>query len=233
MQASDIMTRSVISVAPDESTDAAIELMLKRHISGLPVINDKGELVGIVTESDFLRRPETSTEHKTTSRWRDTFFNFNKVMDNYVHTHGVKVKDVMTPNPVAVTEDTQLDAVVQLMQTRNVKRLPVVRAGKVIGIISRANLMRALVSIHREAHGAAKDEAKIRERILDDIAEQVWAAEVVVDVVLHNGVADLWGTVSKTEQAKALRVLVESTPGVKRVEHYLTCHGELLSVTEV
>ena len=125
MQVSDIMTRSVISVAPDELIDAAIELMLKRHISGLPVINDKGELVGIVTESDFLRRPETSTEHKTASRWRDTFFNFNKVMDNYVHTHGVKVKDVMTPNPVAVTEDTQLDAVVQLMQTRNVKRLPV------------------------------------------------------------------------------------------------------------
>ena len=230
MQASDIMTRSVISVAPDELTDAAIELMLKRHISGLPVINDKGELVGIVTESDFLRRPETSTEHKTTSRWRDTFFNFNKVMDNYVHTHGMKVKDVMTPNPVAVTEDTQLDAVVQLMQTRNVKRLPVVRAGKVIGIISRANLMRALVSIHREAHEASKDEAKIRERILDDIAGHSWAQDVVVDVVVHNGVADLWGTVSTAEQAQALRVLVESTPGVKRIEPYLTCHGELLSV---
>jgi CBS domain-containing protein len=230
MQVSDIMTRRVISVVPDESIDAAIELMLKRHISGLPVINDKSELVGIVTESDFLRRPETSTEHKTGSRWRDTFFNFSKVIDNYVHSHGVKVKDVMTPNPVAVTEDTPLDRVVQLMQTRNVKRLPVVRDGKVIGIISRANLMRALVSIHREAHGAAKDDAKIRERILDDIAGHTWAEDVVVDVVVHNGVADLWGTVSKAEQAQALRVLVESTPGVKRVEHYLTCHGELLSV---
>ena len=233
MQVSDIMTHRVISVVPDEAIDAVIELMLKHHISGLPVIDDKGELVGIVTEGDFLRRPETSTERKTGSRWRDAFFSGSKVTDNYIHTHGVKVKDVMTPNPVAVAEDAPLDEVVGLMQTRNVKRLPVLRGGKVIGIISRANLMRALVSIHREAHGAAKDEAKIRERILDDIAEQVWAAEVVVDVVLHNGVADLWGTVSKTEQAKALRVLVESTPGVKRVEHYLTCHGELLSVTEV
>ena len=90
--------------------------------------------------------------------------------------------------------------------------------------------MRALVSIHREAHGAAKDDARIRERILDDIAGQIWAEGVVVDVVVHNGVADLWGTVRKAEQAKALRALVESTPGVKRVEHYLTCHGELLSV---
>ena len=230
MQVSDIMTHRVISVVPDEAIDAAIELMLKHHISGLPVIGDKGELIGIITESDFLRRPETSTEHKTGSRWRDTFFNINKVMDNYIHTHGVKVKDVMTPNPVAVTEDTPLDTAVQLMQTRNVKRLPVVRGGILIGIVSRANLMRALVSIHREAHGAAKDDTKIRERILNEIAGRNWATDVVVDVVVHNGVADLWGTVSKAEQAQALRVLVESTPGVKRVEHYLTCHGELLSV---
>ena len=125
MQVSNIMTRRVISVVPDETIDAAIELMLKHHISGLPVIDDKGELVGIVTEGDFLRRPETSTEHRTGSRWRDAFFNFSKVTDNYIHTHGVKVKDVMTPNPVAVAEDTPLDEVVGLMQTRNVKRLPV------------------------------------------------------------------------------------------------------------
>jgi CBS domain len=86
MQVSDIMTNRVISVVPDEAIDAAIELMLKHHISGLPVIGDKGELVGIITESDFLRRPETSTEHKKGSRWRDTFSNINKVMDNYIHT---------------------------------------------------------------------------------------------------------------------------------------------------
>ena len=203
MQVSNIMTRQVISVVPDELIHAAIELMLKRHISGLPVIDDKGELVGIVTEGDFMRRPETNTEQITQSRWRDTFFNFSKVMNNYVHTHGVKVKDVMTPNPVAITEDTPLDTVVQLMQTRNIKRLPVVRGGTVIGIVSRVNLMRALVSIHREAYGVAQDDAKIRERILDDIAGRIWAADVVVDVVVHNGVADLWGTVSKTEQAQA------------------------------
>ena len=132
---------------------------------------------------------------------------------------------------MAVAEDTPLDEVVGLMETRNIKRLPVVRGGKVIGIISRANLMRALVSVHREAHGAAKDEARIRDHILDDIAKQEWAADVVVDVVLHNGIADLWGTVRYADQAQALRALVESTPGVERVEHYLTCNGELLSMT--
>ncbi len=182
MQVSNIMTRRVISVVPDDAIDTAIELMLKHHISGLPVIDDKGELVGIVTEGDFLRRPETSTEHRTGSRWRDAFFSSSKVTENYVHTHGMKVKDVMTPNPLTVAEDTPLDEVVGLMQTRNVKRLPVVRSGKVIEIISRANLMRALVSIHREAHEAAEDDARIRERILDDIAGQIWA-EVCVDAV--------------------------------------------------
>ena len=231
MLVSNIMTRRVISVMPDELIDAAIELMLKHHISGLPVIDDKGMLVGIVTEGDFLRRPEIGTEHKTGSRWRDAFFSFSKVTDNYVHTHGVKVKDVMTSNPVAVAEDTPLDEVVRLMETRNVKRLPVLRNDKVVGIISRANLMRALVRIHREAQGTANDDARIRDHILDDIARQVWAADVVVDVVVHNGVADLWGTVRQVEQAQALRALIESKPGVKRIEHYLTCHGELLSMT--
>ena len=130
MQVSNIMTRRVISVVPDEAIDAAIELMLKHHISGLPVIDDKGELVGIVTEGDFLRRPETSTEYKTGSRWRDAFFSSSKVTENYVHTHGMKVKDVMTPNPLTVAEDTPLDEVVGLMQTRNVKRLPVCAAAR-------------------------------------------------------------------------------------------------------
>ena len=229
MQVSNIMTRRVISVVPDELIDAAIDLMLEHHISGLPVIDDNGQLVGIVTESDFLRRPEIDTEHKTGSRWRDTFVNFSKVTHNYVHTHGVKVKDVMTTNPVAVVEDTPLDEVVRLMETRNIKRLPVVHGGKVIGIVSRANLMRALVSVHREAHGAATDDATIRNQILDDIAKQEWAADVAVDVVLRNGIADLWGAVRHADQAQALRALVESTPGVERVEPYLTCHGELLT----
>ncbi len=225
------MTRRVISVMPDESIDAAIELMLNHHISGLPVIDDTSRLVGIVTEGDFLRRREIGTEHRTGSRWLNVFINFSKVTDNYVHTHGVKVKDVMTPNPVAVAEDTPLDEVVRLMETRDIKRVPVLHGDNVVGIISRANLMRALVSIHREARGTAKDDAAIRDHILDDIARQAWAADVAVDVVMHNGVADVWGTVREPEQARALRVLVESTPGVKRVEHYLTCHGALLSMT--
>ena len=137
-----------------ESIDAAIGLMWKHRISGLPVVDDNGMLVGIVTEGDFLRRPETGTKRRR-SRWRDTFLGPGETASGYVHFHGVKVKDVMTKNPLTVAEDAPLDEVVQLMETRGVKRLPVIRGAQVIGIISRANLMHTLVSIHREAHRGA------------------------------------------------------------------------------
>jgi osmotically-inducible protein OsmY len=115
------------------------------------------------------------------------------------------------------------------METRDIKRLPVTRQGTVIGIVSRADLIRALVTHHREARRTATDEKLIREQILDEIAAQDWAAGVIVDVSVRNGTADLWGTVLEAEQAEALRTLVESTPGVLRVEPYLTCNGELIA----
>ena len=226
MQVSDVMTRRVISVAPNASINSAIKLMLKHHISGLPVIDGKGRLVGIVTEGDFLRRPEIDTERRR-SGLREAWP--SEAAKSYVRSHGVKVKDVMTPNPESVMEDIPLDRVVQLMESRNVKRLPVVRGGHLIGIISRANLMRALVSIHSAAHRAAKDDTKIRGRILDDLTRQSWGAAVMVDVVVRNGVADLWGTIYEPEQARALRALVESTPGITRVRDYLTCMDEPVS----
>jgi predicted transcriptional regulator len=201
--------------------------MLKHHISGLPVIDDKGKLVGVVTEGDFLRRPEIDTERRRAG-WREALWGPSEAAKGYVHSHGVKVKDVMTQNPVSVAEDIPLDKVVQLMESHSVKRLPVMRGGKLIGIISRANLMRALVSIHRAADRAAKDDAKIRGR-LDDIARQSWGAGVMIDVVVRDGVADLWGTIYEPEQARALGALVESTPGITRVRDYLTCMDEPVS----
>jgi CBS domain-containing protein len=229
VQVSDIMTRELISVAPDESIDAAIDRMLAHHISGLPVIDNAGRLVGILTEGDLLRRPEIDTQRER-SNWRDAFVGKRGTARKYVHTHGVRVKDVMTLDPAVVAEDTSLDEVARLMETRDIKRLPVTRQGTVIGIVSRADLIRALVAHHREARRAATDEKLIREQILEDIAAQDWAAGVVVDVSVRNGTADLWGTVLETEQAEALRALVESTPGVQQVDAYLTCNGEVVSL---
>jgi CBS domain-containing protein len=146
MKVSDVMTRRVISVSPETNVFVAIRLMLKHHVSGLPVIDNHAKLVGILSEGDLLRRGEIETERKR-SVWLDALFGPADGAAHYVHSHGSAVKEVMTRDPLTVTEDTRLDEVVRLMENRNVKRLPVLRDGKVIGIVSRANLMRALGTI--------------------------------------------------------------------------------------
>ena len=150
MKVSDVMTKRVISIRPEATIRDAIKLMLKNHISGMPVINVKGKLVGILTEGDFLHRSETGTERRR-SRWLDALFGPSEAAKEFVHSHGLKVKEVMSRNPLTVRENTPLDEVVHLMEHRNIKRLPVMRSGKVVGIISRANLMHALASLHRGA----------------------------------------------------------------------------------
>jgi CBS domain-containing protein len=230
MQVSEIMTREVISITPDETIDAAIDLMLSKHVSGLPVIDDEDRLVGMLTEGDLLRRPEIGTE-RGRSRWRDAFVGTRGAAHIFVQSHGVRVKDVMTRSLAVVAEDTPLDEIVGLMETRKIKRLPVTRGDKVIGIVSRANVIGALVKIHREANRAATDNKLIRQRILENVAAQNWSVGVVIDVEVRNGIADLWGTVVDVDQAEALRALLESTPGVQRIETYLTCNGEVVTKT--
>ena len=221
------MTRDVICVRPDETIDAAIDLMLSRRISGLPVIDDERRLVGMLTEGGLLRRPEIGTQRERT-RWRDAFARARGEAQTYVQSHGGRIKDVMTRAPVVVAEDTPLDEIVRLMETRHIKRLPVTREGEVIGLVGRADVLAALVKMRREAKLAPADDKHIRQQILDNIAEQDWAAGAVVDVMVRNGAADLWGEVLDVQQAEGLSALLESTPGIQRVEIYLTCGGEVV-----
>jgi CBS domain-containing protein len=230
MKVSDVMTRKVVSVSPNAKVSEAIELMLKNRISGLPVIDRQGNLVGIITERDLLGRAEIGAERRQ-PRWLDALFGPADAAAAYVRSHGQRVKDIMTRNPLTVKESTSLHEVVHLMETRNIKRLPVVRAGKVVGVVSRANLLRALATLHRALPKAQRNDSGIRNRILRDLAKQHWGYEADVDVTVRNGVADLWGIVSEMAQRDALRALVESTPGVKRVENHVRWSGETMSVT--
>ncbi|HXW23953.1 MAG TPA: CBS domain-containing protein, partial [Xanthobacteraceae bacterium] len=173
MKAADIMTSRVISVAPDASILECIRLMLQYRISGLPVIDAAGSLVGVVTEGDFLRRVEAGTARKR-PRWLEFIAGPGRLADEYVHSHGRKVAEVMSPEPIAISEDTPLEEVVRVMEQRRIKRLPVMRGSKVVGIVSRANLLHALASVAREAAPAAKDDQVIRERVLAEIAKQPW-----------------------------------------------------------
>src|SRR5262249_18475060 len=154
-----------------------------------PVVDDKGSLVGIVTEGDFLRRAETGTERKR-PRWLEFFTRPGRLADEYVQSHGRKVSEVMTPDPVTVAEDTSMEEIVRLMEGRRIKRLPVLRAGKVVGIVSRANLLHALAAVGREAPPSQKDDQTIRARILANLAKQPWAPRNLIDVTVRNGAVE-------------------------------------------
>ena len=180
----------------------------------------KGKLTGILTEGDLLRRPEIGTE-RGRSRWLDALFGPGDAADAYVRLHSRKVKDLMTRDPVTVKESAPLHEVVHLLERRNIKRLPVVRAGKVVGIISRANLIRALAGLHRVGRALERTDSAIRNRIFAQISKQDWAYSAFVDVTVRKGVVDLWGTITDLEQREALRGLAENTPGVKKIEDHL------------
>jgi len=221
MRIADVMTRRVASVAPDAGIRDALMLMLKNKFSGLPVIEAGGKLVGVVTEGDFLRRGETGTE-KTSSPWYDAFFGTNESAGAYVRAHGLKVRDVMTREPVTVTEDTPLREAVDLMERRRIKRLPVLRGPKVVGIVSRADLLRALANLLRSAPRESKSDDAIRARILAELEKQTWSAGMVVEVLVRKGIVDVWGTVDEARQRDAIKVLAETIPGVKRVEDHMS-----------
>jgi CBS domain-containing protein len=221
MKASDVMSTRVVSIAPDANVLEAIQLMLHNHISGLPVIDTSGALVGVVTEGDFLRRAETGTERRR-PRWLEFLIGARRVADEYVQAHARKIEGVMTREPVTITEDASLDEVVRTMERWRIKRLPVVRGAQVVGIVSRANLLHALASLGAAAPPPAKTDVAIRERLLAELDKQTWAPVGLIDVVVNNGVVGLWGMITEGTQGEALKVCAENIPGVKSVVSHLT-----------
>jgi CBS domain-containing protein len=218
MQVRDVMTPTVISVKADESTEAAAKLMLQNRISGLPVVDADGALIGIVTEGDFLRRGELGTTRRR-PKWLEFLLGPGRLAEEYVRSAGRKVADVMTPEPFTVGEDDSLETVVTLMERHRVKRLPVIRDGKLVGIVSRANLLYALASIAPTSPPVSDDDAAIRDRVVAALAKQRWA--FALNVVVKNGVVDLWGTIMDERERQACIVTVENVPGVKAVNDHL------------
>lgn len=220
MKVVDVMTREVVSIAPDASVMEAVRLMLQHKISGLPVIDGSGKLQGVVTEGDFLRRVETGTERKR-SRLVEFLLGPGRLATDYVHTTGRKVDEVMTPDARTVGEDEPLEKVVHLMERYRIKRVPVVRGDKVVGIVTRQNLMRALASLALAEHPVAADDATIRERLLAELKRQSWAPVGLIDVVVKDGVVKLSGALTDERERQAIRIAAENIPGVKKVEDHL------------
>ena len=194
MKVKDVMTRKVLSIDSTANVLQAINSMLQNRISGLPVVNEDGVLVGMVTEGDFLRRTETATERRR-PRWLEFLVGPGRLADEYVHSHARKIGDVMTPDPYTVTEDTLLEDVVRLMEKHRIKRLPVVRGKLLVGIISRANLLHALASLAPSAPAPLATDGFIRERLLKELEQQKWAPIAFLNVVVKDGVVELWGSI--------------------------------------
>ena len=165
MQVKDVMTRNVISVPADETILKAAQLMLENRISGLPVVDARGNLVGVLTEADFLRRREIGTQRRR-PKWLEFLTGPGRLAAEYVHTSGRRVDEVMTPDPYTVSEDDLLETVVELMERRGIKRVPVLRNGHIVGIVSRANLMHALVNPRPLRAGPGRRGLRVRDRIL-------------------------------------------------------------------
>jgi CBS domain-containing protein len=218
MRVKDVMTPKVICIGAGESVLEAARLMLQNQISGLPVVDKEGELVGIVTEGDFLRRSELGTQPRR-PKWLEFIVGPGKLAREYVQTSGRKVEDIMTPDPWTIADDASLKAVVDMMEHRHIKRIPVTRGGRLVGIISRANLMHALSSMAREAVAPAAGDSAIRDNIIALIAKQDWAPHV--NVVVTNGVAELYGVVTDDRERQGLVVAAENVAGVKRVVDHL------------
>ena len=219
MNASDIMTRDVVTVSPETTVPELVQLLLSRNISGAPVVDAAGIMIGIVTEGDLVRRAELGTEKKR-GGWLAFFTGTSTMAQEYVRSHGTKVSDIMTPGVVAVSRDTPLAEIADLIEDRHVRRVPVVDGGKVVGIVSRANLLRAWASLASETSTATADDTTIRTALLDELAHQNWTRRPENSVVVSEGVVHLWGLAATEEEKRALELAAERTPGVHAVRNH-------------
>ncbi len=220
MNAADIMTRDTVTVTPETPVPDLVRMLLARGISGAPVVDKDGVLVGMVTEGDLVRRAELGTERKR-GAWASFFTGTAVLAREYVRSHGLTVSDVMTQGAVAVAPDTPLNEIADVMEGRRVRRVPVVQDGKVVGIVSRANLLRAWASLSGAAKPASADDTAIRDALLTELSHQAWSRRPENSVVVDGGVVHLWGLAGTEEEKRALELAATRTPGVKSVESHI------------
>jgi len=219
MKASEIMTREVVAVAPDTPVRDVAKLMVDQRISGVPVM-DHGKLVGILSENDLARRIELGTD-KTRSSWLQFFTSEDTILTEYVHARGQIAGDVMTTKVVTVTRDTPIKDIAEILETRHIKRVPVVDGGQVVGIVSRANLIQALAAIASPSTEPMQaDDASIRDVILAEIQKVVWPSPIMNTVTVNNGIVHLWGYVGSDNERRGVRIAAERAPGVKEVRDH-------------
>jgi len=219
MRAHQIMTKPVITVEPDTTIVEAANIMLKQHISGLPVVDAAGALVGIVSQGDFLRRSEIGTGRRR-GRWLKFLLGSGRSAIEFVGEHGRKISEIMSPSPVTVTEDTPLEDIADLMEKRNIKRLPVLRDGKLVGIVTRTNLLQAVADLARHVPDPTADDDHIRDRIMHAMESADWRP-IGLNVIVRDGIVHLSGALPDERARQAAIVAAENVEGVRKVHDHL------------
>ena len=219
MIAADVMTRKIISITPDATMADAVQIMLDKGISALFVIDSSGILQGIITEADLIHRSELGTQRH--SSWFARLFAPGREAADFTESHSRRVGDLMTPDLLTVEETTELPDVVQAMERNGVKRVGVVKDGNLTGVITRSNLLRGLASVARNAVGVTSDDRTIKDTINESLAKESWAPVARIDLTVVDGVVEIWGTITSEDERRAVCVIAENTPGVKRVVDHM------------
>lgn len=219
MKARDVMVSPVITVKPYSSVRDVAELFLNRRISAVPVVDDQGKIVGIISEGDLMHRSEAGTERRR-SWWLFGLTQDETLAAEYVKAHARTVADVMTTKVITATPETPLHEIAALLERNAIKRVPIVTDGQLVGIVSRANLIQAVASARKELDVPLSDTA-IRDKLIAHLKEQAWARTSLMNVTVNGGVVDLWGITRSNVERTAIRVAAESTPGVRAVNDNL------------
>ena len=223
MRADDVMSMEVVTVPPDTHIRDVAKKLLEHHVSALPVVDGQGHLLGIVSEGDLMRRRESGTERRS-SWWLQMFQNPNDLAGEYVKTHGLHAKDVMTKDVITVTEDTPVSEIAELLEKHHIKRVPVLHDGRLVGIVSRANLLHGLIARKVPASSKGTD-AEVRKAVLDELRQI--GVHSLIDVVVSEGVAHLWGAVESAVEKEAMQVAAEGTPGVTSVVNHVGVYPQI------
>jgi CBS domain-containing protein len=228
MKAKDIMTTDVVTVTPDATVAEIAALLYERRISGVPVRNGNGRVVGIVSEGDLVRRCETGTDAPRSSWWLRVLGGDSTARE-YVKIRATRAADVMTADPVTVQEDTPLAEIARLFETKHIKRVPVVRGRTLVGLVSRANLIQALAAAApATASTAGSSDGEIRETLLNELESQPWWRGWSTNVIVADGTVQFWGTYESADEKSAARVAAENVKGVKAVEDHRVLRSALI-----
>jgi CBS domain-containing protein len=219
MKARDLMTPDVVTVAPNTPVMGVARLLAERHISGVPVTDADRKILGVVTEGDLIKQVSGRSD-ESPGFFKSLFADPAKMAEQYVKSHGRTAADIMTPDPLCVTEDTPAGEIAELLDKEHVRRVFVTRDGRLVGVVSRADLLRALVSPSQVAATDTSDEGIYR-AIMAEMKKQPWASTFYTTVVVKDGVVEFYGYCGTDEYRRALRVLAEGVAGVKRVEDHM------------